>query len=294
MNSSLKLIANPAARLASERKIKAAVKLLSHSGYSVDLCLTQKRGDAEESAKEAAEKGTAVVVAAGGDGTFNEVANGLACTDTKMAILPMGTTNVLAKELNISENLEGAVKRILDGSVHTVSLGKITLTCHSSLITRYFFMMAGIGFDGSAVYGVDNLIKRFSGKGAYILSGFRTLINYAPEKLAINADGSSYAGYSAIIGNASKYGGNLKVTPAASLFSPELYIYIMHGRRRADIMRYVCGILLGRHLGFKDITCIKAHSIEIKGKALIQIDGDYLGSTPATITAAPDVLKLVF
>ncbi|GAB4409503.1 MAG: diacylglycerol kinase family lipid kinase [Thermodesulfovibrionales bacterium] len=302
MKAPIVLIANPAAKRASEHKIKQAARLLRSAGREVAIYLTEKRGDAETIAKRAAGDNVPLIIAAGGDGTFNEVINGIAHTDTKLAILPMGTTNVLAKELSIPEDVEGALKVALSENVHTVSLGRIDFTPHlacpelaeGSLLTRYFCLMAGVGFDGEAVYGINESVKRYSGKGAYILSGLKTLLSYSPEVLTFAANGKTCTGYSAIIGKASKYGGNFRVTPDASLLNHEIYICIMHGKKRLDILRYVSGILMGTHLRFKDITYLKTTSVEIKGQAHIQIDGDYLGRTPATITVAPDALRLIF
>jgi diacylglycerol kinase (ATP) len=294
MKSPIVLIANPAAKRCSEKKIRKAVELLGSSGHEVVLRLTEKRGDAEEMARNAAERGSYLIVASGGDGTFNEVVNGIANTDARMAILPTGTTNVLAKELGIPENVEGAVRAALEMKAHTVSLGRITFFSGSSSEDRLFCLMAGIGFDGDTVRSVSATLKKRSGKGAYVMGGLKTLMTYSPETLTFTVNGEAYSGYFGIIGKASKYGGNFKVTPDARLEDPGLYICIMHGRRRMDLVRYALGILTGRHVGFKDITYRRANSIRVEGNAFIQVDGDYLGMTPATITVAPDSLKLIY
>lgn len=294
MNSPIVLIANPAAKRCSEKKTQKAVELLGSSGREVILRLTEKRGDAEEMARNAAEGGSSLIVASGGDGTFNEVVNGMAGTDAVMAILPMGTTNVLAKELGIPENVEEAVRVALKMKAHTVSLGRITVVSGSWTASRHFCLMAGIGFDGETVRSVGRILKKSSGKGAYIMGGLKTLVTYSPEALTFTVNGEVYYGYFGIIGKASKYGGNFKVTPDARLEDPGLYICIMHGKKRADLIRYAFGILTGRHLGFKDITYRKANSIKVEGNACIQVDGDYIGKTPATITVAPYSLKLIY
>jgi YegS/Rv2252/BmrU family lipid kinase len=294
MKSSVILIVNPAAKGASARKIDKAAALLSSAGREVSVRRTQKRGDAEEWAREAAGDGAPLIVAAGGDGTFNEVVNGIANSGTAMAIIPMGTTNVLAKELGVPEDVAGATDLALRGRLHPVSLGRVECVSRSSPVSRYFCLMAGIGFDGEAVYGVRESFKKCSGKGAYVLSGLKTLIKYSPGDLRFTVHGTAYAGYSAIVGNASKYGGNFKITPDAMLQDPHLHIAIMHGRRRRDILRYIYGIFRGRHLRLKDITYLKGDSVGIEGIARIQTDGDYLGTTPATITVVPDALKLIY
>lgn len=294
MNSKQLLIFNPAANRASERKLRRAIKLLRASFKNLEIYPTEKRGDAELKAKKASADGVSLIIAAGGDGTFNEVANGLAYTDTKMAILPMGTTNVLAKELDIPENVEGAVKQILNGNIHAVSLGKIIAVHQGIPVTRFFFLMAGLGFDGAAIYNLNEKLKKYSGKTAYIIGGLKTLMNYSPELLTLKIDGKDYKGYSAIIGNASKYGGHLKATPDANLLEPGLYVCIMHGRKRLDVLKYAAGIITGTHLKFKDITYLRADTIEVKGKSPVQIDGDYIGYSPAIITVASEALKLIY
>ena len=287
------LIANPEAKRASRQKIQEAVELLKAAGHEVTVHLTEKRGDAEEFARNASQGDISFLLAAGGDGTFNEVMNGIANTNTRMAILPMGTTNVLAKELGVPENAVGAVHAALTGTEHTVSLGSITFSQRSSLITRYFCLMAGIGFDGEAVYGINTAVKKYWGKGAYILSGLKALAVYSPGELTFVGNGQTFKGYSAIIGKASRYGGDFRITPDARLVNPELYAFIMHGKRRMDILRYAGGIVMGSHLGFSDITYLKTDSVQVEGTAHVQIDGDYLGTTPATITVVPGAIKLI-
>lgn len=292
MRSPALLIANPVAKRFSEKRIKKAIDLLSANGIDVDLRMTSFKGEAETLARNLSGYGYSVIIAAGGDGTFNEVINGLALKGVPLAILPMGTTNVLAKELEIEEDTQGAIMRIINGREHTLSLGLINL--QSPPLSRYFCLMAGIGFDGEAVWGCNDRLKRPLGKGAYILSGLKTLLRFCPEPLTFSFDSRSIIGYSAIIGKASKYGGNFKITPDASLFNKELYIYLMHSKRRLDILRYILSILLGRHIGLKDTSYLKAIEISIEGRAKVQIDGDYIGQTPATVRVVPDAIPIVF
>src|SRR4030042_2750172 len=153
MKSSIILISNPVAKRASERKIEAAYRLLKSRGYKVEIVSTKYKGHAEGLAIEVIKRTPALVIAAGGDGTFNEVVNGIAGTEIPMAILPLGTTNVLARELDIPENVQGAMERALRKNPTRISLGKITLTDSSPLLSRYFILMAGIGYHGMAVCG---------------------------------------------------------------------------------------------------------------------------------------------
>ncbi|MEK7196585.1 MAG: diacylglycerol kinase family protein [Nitrospirota bacterium] len=320
MRKKIILIGNPVAGRGAAGRIARAVDIIKSRGFKVRLMLTGKKGDAELFSKEIFKDQSEIpdtqpvplIIAAGGDGTYNEVINGIAYSDIPMAILPLGTTNVLARELDIPEVMEKALDIALGGKVQNVCLGKITLREHkiqdsiskiqdsnfelrtlNSELSRYFLLMAGIGFDGEAVYGIKSRIKRYSGKGAYIWSGLKTFMLWNPDKLTFNIDSRGYEGYSAIICNAAKYAGHFKVAPDAKLQEPSLYAFIMQGRKRSDIVRYVSGIIRGNHLKFSDMTYRKAEKIEINGDACIQIDGDYFGKTPATIEIVPDALKLV-
>jgi diacylglycerol kinase (ATP) len=295
MKSSVVIISNPTAKRASGRKVAMASRFLRSRGYNVELLLTGKKGDAESFARKALEEAPSLIIAAGGDGTFNEVINGIAGSEIPMAILPFGTTNVLAKELGIPENVNGAMELAVNCTPKTVSLGKIVLGSPAGAGGgRYFCLMAGIGFDGEAVFGINETLKRISGKGSYIYSGIKTLCRFRPAELMFHIDGKTCSGYSAVIGKAAKYGGNFKITPDARLVDPALYICLFKGKKRLDILRYVLGVTTGSHLRFKDIEYVKARSIEIDGNAHIQIDGDYFGIAPAKVEVVPDTLRLVY
>lgn len=294
MKSSIILICNPTAKKASGRKIVKASHSLESRGYAVEVLFTERKGHAENLAREAVKESPSLIIAAGGDGTFNEVVNGMAGSEVPMAILPLGTTNVLAKELGVPEDIESALEVALKNAPKTVSLGKIAITHHTSLVTRYFCLMAGIGFDGEAVLGVNETLKKFSGKGAYVYSGIKTLSRFKPNELFFTIDGKTYSGYTAIIGKAAKYGGDYRITPDARLPDPFLYVCLFKGKSRLDVIRYVFGIVIGRHLRFKDVEYMKATTVEVEGSAHIQIDGDYFGKTPVKVEIVPNIVRLIF
>jgi YegS/Rv2252/BmrU family lipid kinase len=294
MKSSIVIICNPAAKGLSRKRMERASHFLKSRGYNVLMLFTERKGHAKELAQEAAKKSPSMIIAAGGDGTFNEVINGLAGSEIPMAILPLGTTNVLAKELNIPEDVDGALEAAIKGNPKTISLGKITATHPSSPVTRYFVLMAGVGFDGEAIFNVNDTLKKLSGKGSYIYSGIKTLIEFRPGELVFHIDGKTFSGYTAIIGKASKYGGHYMITPDVKLTDPFLSVCIFKGRKRFDILRYVFGIFMGRHLRFKDVEYTKATVIEVDGNAHVQIDGDYFGKTPVKIEIAPNILRLMY
>jgi diacylglycerol kinase (ATP) len=290
MKSSVVIIYNPAARCASAKKVESASSFLRSKGFFPEIVLTEQRGHAEHLAVSAVGKSPRMIIAAGGDGTINEVVNGMAGSDTPLAILPLGTTNVLARELDIPDDVHGALERALGGYPRSVSLGRI----EGAKFSRYFCLMAGIGFDGRAVHGVNTSLKKLSGKAAYILSGVKNFVLYSPDDIPLSIDGSRYHCSTAVIGKSRKYGGNFEVTPDATLLDPSLYACIFQGRKRTDLLRYVFGVVRGRHLSYRDVVYRKSESIEIYGNAHIQVDGDYLGVAPARISVVKDVMNIIW
>ncbi len=319
------IICNPVAGSGTAKKIDRAAALLRSWGCRLDIVLTSKRGDAEALAREVRTREDLLVVAAGGDGTYNEVANGLSLSRVPMAILPLGTSSVLAHEIGLSTRINDAIFLAVHGEPEVIHLGRITLTSPAvasetvkpttdTHVSRHFLLMAGIGFDGDTVRRVSQRMKRIAGKGAYVINGIRECLNYSPVSLAFTvyppyeitklpgasalSSGDQAAtlkmtGYSAVVGKASCYGGDFKVTPDARLTDPSLYLMVTHGNRKVDILRYAVGILVGRHLTFGDISYVRVEKVFIEGSAHVQIDGDYAGTTPAQIEVVPDALRLV-
>jgi diacylglycerol kinase (ATP) len=244
MSSSIVIIANPAARGSSRGKIERASRCLLDRGFRTEILRTEKRGDAETLARLAAAQLPYSVMAAGGDGTINEVINGLALTDVPLSILPMGTTNVLARELGIDTDAEAAAATAATARPRPVSLGRIE--SGGTVGARFFCLMAGVGFDGKTVHDMNKTVKKVSGKAAYILSGIRNLIHYSPGELSVVADTEEYACRAVIVGKASRYGGDFKVTPDADLSAPQLYCCAFLGKRRRDLLRHGKSYLLRR------------------------------------------------
>ena len=293
------LIVNPIAGNKALRSIKNIEDLLNKKA-SLTTFITQKKGDAELFAKQISSQfsvpSSQLIIVAGGDGTFNEVINGILLskesaakkTIVPLALIPLGTTNVLAKELNIPENVGKAVHLALTGTAKKISLGRIN--------GRYFALMAGIGFDGEAVLRAKDSIKKISGKEAYIFSGINALIKYNPSLIEVKTSEGTFTGYTAVVGKAKCYGGNFHVTPQASLTEPLLDLCLFKGKTRKDLVRFIIGVIRERHLNFNDVFYGKFSEMEITSneEVHVQIDGDYFGTLPAKIDVVKDAISLVW
>ena len=327
MSKRIVIIGNPVAGGGAREKISKAFSILKAAGHNSELKFTSQKGDAESFAREESARSDTLVIAAGGDGTYNEVANGLLHSDTPLAILPLGTTSVLARELGIPLNIEKALEVALNGRIEKVHLGRISWNPYSLPFAkeatksiepaRHFLLMAGIGYDGSAVYGVNEMLKKYSGKLAYILSGLCSIVTYDPDPLIVRAeirhrdnieggrfriqreycsvtdDSLHSSGYTVIVSKAACYGGDMKITPDASLASPFLYVFVGHKKGRLNLIRHLAAIIAGRTLTLKDISYFRTDEITIEGNSHIQLDGDYAGTTPVKIDVVRNALKLV-
>lgn len=283
----IKLIANPIAGGNALASIRRAQEFLERQGCTVAVTLTGARGDARMAAAKAKNEGFDRIVAAGGDGTLNEVINGLAPSAIPLAFLPLGTTNVFALEAGIPFDVEQACDIVLHGTPQPVCLGLAGET--------RFLLMAGAGFDADVVYRVSGRLKRWTGKLAYLVSGLRTLSGppLAPIEV-LREDGTTVPGYHVIIGNGRLYGGRFSVTPDASLAEVALDVCVFLKKGRLPLLRCAAKIAAGRRLARPDAETFKARSVTVRGEGVpVQIDGDYLGRLPMTFRALPGELVLV-
>jgi YegS/Rv2252/BmrU family lipid kinase len=287
---SLAVIFNPTA--GRHRRFAAALAGLSVGPAPVRLLATAARGDAERMAGELARDGqVAAIVAAGGDGTINEVINGMAGSGLPLGILPLGTANVLAWELGIGDRPRDAAAAIRGGTTRRIHLGR----CNG----RYFVMMAGVGVDAHVVAAIRPRLKRALGrvglgKLTYVYEGLNQIARLVPRRYRVTVDGAVVEGASAIVANGRFYAGRYVVAPAADLGQPLLQTCVFERGGRAQAMRYSVAMLLDRLHRLSDLTIHPGTRIVIDGPAgdPIQADGDIIGHLPATIELAPTSLDL--
>lgn len=250
---------------------------------------TERPHHATELASGASRDGADLVIVAGGDGTINEALAGLVGTGTPMAILPLGTANVLAHEVGIPVDVRRAMSIALEARPRPITLGRITLADGS---TRHFCTMAGIGFDAAVVAGVNRALKKHTGKLAYIMSGLAELARWSPEALNVRMDsGEGFACYTLIVSNGRKYAGDFDICNDADIGSPELRLVPLRRPGRASLVSFALGVLGGSIARRESIA---ASRVEVSGNAHIQADGEYVGRCPAVIEAVPGAAMLVY
>ncbi len=279
----LMVIFNPTAGRRRSRALAEAVRLLE-SKAELTHRRTGARGDAEAFAR-ATPRGVIALVA-GGDGTANEVANGLlAAGGGEMAILPLGTANVLAAELGIM-NIAGAAGAAAGGSLLTYRPGLAN--------GRGFLLMAGVGFDAHVVANVSPRLKRLFGKGAYVWETLRQLARFPFPRYRVTVDGAVHDAASVIVARGHFYGGRFIVAPEARLDSDDLHVCLFDRGGRLQTILYAMALAAGRLHRSRHVKIVKARTIAIEGPAgdPVQGDGDLIGRLPVTIELSPTSIGL--
>lgn len=287
------LISNPkTGRYNSRRRsIQDVAASLESLGVAVDLQFTRGPGDATDIAARAAREGTEVIVA-GGDGTINEAIQGLAGTDARLAIIPRGTGNVLARELQLPLDEEGAIAVVAQGNARKIYLGLVI--DEKTDERRHFVLMAGIGLDASVVGRVDPALKKRIGRGAFWVSGLSHLANWDPQPFTLEINGDKYSATFAAIGKAARYGGDLAITPGARLDEREFEVCMIQTTSRTRYLQLLTHAMRkGMPRDKPEVQFVKTANVKAYGDAQVQIDGELIGALPMRFEIAPHSLEVI-
>ena len=259
---------------------------------------TTAPGDARRFAAEAVAAGFELVVAAGGDGTVNEVLNGIGDAPDGFAraalgVLPLGTVNVFARELKIPLRLEAAWEMLLRAREITIDLGRADYFDQGKPVRRYFSQLAGAGLDARAIELVSWKLKKQAGPLAYVVAGFQALVEKQPRVRA-RANGQSIAGEFALFGNGRFYGGPFDVFPGASLDDGKLDACIFPSVKFSSLLRLAPGLLLRRRLSESRVHRLRETKIEVTAESPVafELDGEWVGHLPATFSVEPKKLRV--
>ncbi len=228
------------------------------------------------------------IVVAGGDGTVNAVLNGLEPGKAKLAVIPLGTANVLARELGIDSTGAG-LRGIRDAVTKPLTVGVLRFADGQ----RYFSLMVGIGFDGAVVKGVGEREKRFLKKGAYALSAMRALWRWDKRMMTVTSGGEEFECHSVVVSNAARYGGNFLLAPEQDISSPNLSVLCINSSRRATYAALALDLLLGRRSSADNVRVLMTSELSVAGNKPIQADGDFVGSGAARLTVIENFAHII-
>jgi diacylglycerol kinase (ATP) len=289
----LLVIHNPMAGRRARGKLERWLAALKRLGATVTLAETAAPRHAIELARAADPARFDGVAVAGGDGTINEAVNGLAGSELPLALLPLGTANVLANELDLPRNLDRLAELAAFAPARPIRPGEILAEGQNE--PWRFLLMAGIGFDAEVVEHLDLGLKRRLGKGAYALESLRQLARHEPRRFATRLDGSAIEPASLVVARAHFYGGRFVLAPKARLEAPLLYAVQFPGPSRIAAFRYMAAVVTGTLARQCDVKVQTTERVEIDGPrdAPVQVDGDVRLRLPVTIGMAAAPIQLI-
>lgn len=292
MGRSILLIANPAAGRSPVADAPArAASALARLGHRVELYRTVGPGDAERAARASA-GGFDLALAAGGDGTVHEIANGLAGSATALGVIPLGSMNILAREIGVPFDITRASEWISRAEPRPIALGRRG--------TRYFVLMAGIGYDA---FALDLALRRASRSRRkvsfldYVHAAWSAARSYEFPRIEVSSDrwhGQAAFGF---VANCARYGGNLRIAREARLEEPALDLILFDSERFPDIMKFLLAVLVGRQARMDGVVYRKVEAVTVQcaSGAVVpcQLDGERAAPLPAEIEVVPGALLLL-
>lgn len=283
----LYIIYNPIAGWRRRRRWEAVLAHLHRLGCSTTIAVTQRRGDAETLARSVASGSYDLVVVAGGDGTVNEVVNGLGSGTPPLGLIPLGTANVLAAEIGLSKRSQSIAEVLARCSPRSIYVGVANDRC--------FTMMVGVGFDARVIEQLNSRIKHFLGKLAYVISSLKCTIRIDRSHYEVEIEGRSFNAASVIIAKGHYYGGRFVVAKHARIDDPRVHVAIFERQGRWNILRYATAIALGRISHLSDIKILESTEVKVAGSKgeSVQADGDLASTLPLLVKIRPNPLSLV-
>jgi diacylglycerol kinase family enzyme len=324
------LIHNPSAgngRSGRRRVLDEARRIFSAAGIQVDLAETGGPGHATELARQAMQESRQLVIACGGDGTLNEVVNGLATAQNgrrvPLALLPGGTANILAKELNLPWDIPSAAEKLLHGEIREIALGLAT-PVRAPERKKYFVSVAGAGPDGMIVYSLDLALKARIGILAYWWQGAREVLRYkfprfrvriprlaeamslqAPEPKigpdwpseSLIASEQELNASLVVVGRTKHYGGPFQITTEADLYQDRFEIMALTTQSAFRYLRYLPALYFGKLRRAEGVFFFKSNTVICEpfdeNPVHAQMDGECLAPLPVEFQIVPRALQLL-
>ena len=285
------IIFNPTAGRRRAHALWQVLDVMSANGMRMELAETNRAGHAKELARDAAASGVRLIVAAGGDGTIAEVANGLAGSGARLGIIPLGTANVLAHELGLPFSPRAVAAALAFGRTCMLWPG----IANGPGMTRLFVQMLGVGLDAQVVHAISPPMKRLLGKGAYVAQTMREMGRYRYPKLRLRLDGEEMEAASVIVSKGRLYAGRFMLAPHANACAPGFNVALFERYGTAAALMYGAALPLNMLPHMPGLRIRPAMVVEVLGNDAVpaQADGDPAGATPVRVHSADAPIEVV-
>jgi diacylglycerol kinase (ATP) len=285
MTSSTLIILNPAAHSERAQRKRAQVESLAHDCV---VCATTRIGEAELMARRGIEEGFEKIVAAGGDGTINEVVNGLAGTSATLGLLPIGTMNVFATELGLPvHNLELCWDIIKGNSTRAVDLPKAN--------QKFFVQLAGVGLDAQVVKETSSQLKRNFGPVSYLISAVQIAARQPPRLFIQSEDATIDEGSFVLVGNGRFYGGPFPFFKHAVIDDGLLDVIVFKRLGYLEIIKYLQDVVFSSDIRVPEIEYFQTRRLRVESdqSVPVEVDGELVGNCPVEFSLSERSLRVL-
>ena len=266
-------------------------------GLQGDTLLSEHPGHLIELARRAVDDGAGLVVAVGGDGTLNEVVNGVAGRDVDLATIPLGTGMDFGRTYDIPAKFDDAVRVALEGDVRTIDAGRVTYrTWAGDTAERFFGNVASVGMSGAVAQRANGMSKALGGKATFFYALTRVFLEWKNTEVTVQLDDAERHGrmHDVIVANGVWHGGGMKLAPDAAPDDGQFDVVLIGDVSKIDFMTTAPKIYKGRHVHHPKVEVLRSTRVEVDAPVHlpIELEGEQVGTTPATFEIAPGALRV--
>jgi YegS/Rv2252/BmrU family lipid kinase len=291
-------LVNPAAgNGATGRRWPELARRASALGLEGETFFSERPGHLIELARAAVDSGARLVVAVGGDGTLNEVVNGVAGRDVDLATIPLGTGMDFGRTYGIPKKFDDAVRVALSGDVRTIDAGRVTYrTWAGETAERYFANVSSVGMSGAVAQRANGMSKALGGKVTFFYVLTRVFLEWQNTEVTVRLDDTERHGrmHDVIVANGVWHGGGMKLAPDAAPDDGQFDVVLIGDVSKADFLTTAPKIYKGRHVHHPKVEVLRSKRVEVVAPVQlpIELEGEQVGTTPATFEIAPGALRV--
>jgi diacylglycerol kinase (ATP) len=267
-------------------------------GLNGETLLSDRPGHLIELAGRAVDGGARLVVAVGGDGTLNEVVNGIAGRDVELATIPLGTGMDFVRTYGIPTKFDDAVRCALDGATRTIDAGRVSYRMWSGEAAgRWFANVGSVGMSGAVAQRANGMSKVLGGKLTFFYALTRVFLEWENTEVTVLLDdGEERRGlmHDVVVANGAWHGGGMKLAPAAVPDDGLFEVVLIGDIGKIDFLTTAPKIYKGRHVEHAKVEVVRSKRVEVDAAEHlpIEVEGEQIGTTPAVFEVVPGALRV--
>jgi diacylglycerol kinase (ATP) len=266
-------------------------------GLKGETLFSERPGHLIELAAAAAEGGAKLVVAVGGDGTLNEVVNGIAARDVELATIPLGTGMDFARTYGIPTKFDDAVRVAVDGATRTIDAGRVSYrTWGGDDAERWFANVGSVGMSGAVARRANGMSKALGGKVTFFYALTRVFLEWENTEVTVTLDDGVHRGlmHDVVVANGAWHGGGMKLAPDALPDDGLFDVVLIGDIGKVDFLTTAPKIYKGRHVRHPKVDVLRSKRVEVDAveRLPIEVEGEQVGTTPAVFEVVPGALRV--